>query len=104
VYQFLDILQSAVIYMVAYFWLKGIRDVPSGFRSFTLWLFLVIGVFYGIAELFSGSRQRFAVFDHFYLVSVAVGMTGIKLVDIAKAAGVAWLIYLVGKHIALSTY
>jgi hypothetical protein len=90
--------------MMAYFWLKGMRDIPSSFRGFTLWLFLLIGVFYGIAELFSGPRQRYSTFDHFYLVSAAVGMIDIKATDIAKAVGIAGLIYMVGKYIALSTY
>jgi hypothetical protein len=93
-----------VIYLLAYFWIRGLRNVPSSFRGFTIWLFMSIGIFYGIAELFSGPRQRFASFDHIYLVTATVGAAGMRMPDIGKALGVAILVYVVGKYIALATY
>jgi hypothetical protein len=104
VYQAMEIFQSGIVYLLAYFWFKGIREVPSSFRGFTLWLFLLIGVFYGIAELFSGPRQRFSSFDHLYLVAASVGLARAEVKDITMAIGVAYLIYLIGKHIALYNY
>jgi len=103
-YQFMEIFQSGVIYFLAYFWFKGIREAPSSFQGFALWLFLSIGVFYGIGEMFSGPRQRFSSFDHIYLISASVGLARAKGNDITMAIGIACLIYLVGKYIAMSTY
>lgn len=73
-YQWLLVVQSAIVYFLAYFAFNGMRQYRPDIRKFVLILFFFLALFYGVAEIISGPRQRFASFDFLFLAFAVVGL------------------------------
>jgi hypothetical protein len=77
-YQWLLVAQSTVMYFLAYFALKGTRNYRYDLKGFMLILLFFLALFYGVAELISGPRQRFASFDYLFIAFATAGLVTAK--------------------------
>jgi hypothetical protein len=77
-YQWLLVIQSAAMYFFAYFSIKGARRFPPSIKGYVIILCLFLALLYGIAELISGPRQRFAPFDYLFLMFATVGLVSAR--------------------------
>lgn len=98
-YGWLLVIQSSMIYFLAYFFFRGRKPIDRGFTRFVLLLFALLALFYGVAELISGPRQRFASFDFLFLAVAAAGWATAGRGELIMALGVFAGVYLMARSV-----